>query len=120
MSTTAIAPLPSPAGPSLAVRAAKRALWFGRSLLRFHGTLFAPDYWEVVRVQTRERPEGYEVKAEDLKSPERNPVEYLLHCIETGEKVTGPLSIEISRIGQQIVDTAVLSAREKRTVKLVE
>jgi predicted dehydrogenase len=84
------------------------------------GTLFAPDYSEVVRVQTRERPEGYEVKAEDLKSPERNPIEYLLHCIETGEKVTGPLSIEISRIGQQIVDTAVLSAREKRTVKLVE
>jgi hypothetical protein len=28
--------------------------------------------------------------------------------------------VEISRIGQQIVDTAALSAREKRTVKLLE
>jgi hypothetical protein len=31
----------------------------------------------------------------------------------------GPLHPEIARIGQQIVDSAALSAREKRTVKLV-
>jgi glucose-fructose oxidoreductase len=84
------------------------------------GTLSAPDYSEIVRVQTHEKPEGYEIRAEELRAPERNPIEYLLHCIETGEKVTGPLSIEISRIGQQIVDSAALSAREKRTVPLVE
>jgi glucose-fructose oxidoreductase len=34
--------------------------------------------------------------------------------------VEGPLSPEIARIGQQIVDSAVLSAREKRTVPLIE
>jgi len=39
--------------------------------------------------------------------------------LETGEPITGPLSLEISRIGQQIVDTAVISAREKRTVRTV-
>jgi hypothetical protein len=33
--------------------------------------------------------------------------------------VTGPLSPALSRIGQRIVDTAVISAREKRMVKLV-
>ena len=70
-------------------------------------------------MQTRQKPEGYEVPCDELKSPERNPVEYFLHCIKTGTPLSGPLSVEISRIGQQIVDSAVLSAREKRTVPLV-
>jgi predicted dehydrogenase len=84
------------------------------------GTLSAYDYEESVRVQTRAKPEGFLVPVDELKAPYRNPVEYLLHCISTGEKIEGPLSIETSRIGQQIVDSAVLSAREKRTVPLVE
>jgi glucose-fructose oxidoreductase len=42
----------------------------------------------------------------------------MLHCIETGETITGPLSPELSRIGQQITDAAVASARERRTVSL--
>lgn len=84
------------------------------------GTLSAADYSDIVRVQTHAKPEGYDLTAEELQAPGRNPIEYLLHCIATGEKVTGPLSVEISRIGQQIVDSAALSAREKRTVPLVE
>jgi glucose-fructose oxidoreductase len=71
-------------------------------------------------VQTKACPEGYEIPCDTLQNPERNPVEYLLHHIATGTPITGPLSVEISRIGQQIVDSAVLSAREKRTVPLVE
>jgi glucose-fructose oxidoreductase len=71
-------------------------------------------------VQTRAKPEGFEVPCDKLKAPERNPIEYFLHCIATGTPLAGPLSIEISRIGQQIVDSAVLSAREKRAVPLVE
>jgi glucose-fructose oxidoreductase len=55
-----------------------------------------------------------------LRPPHQNPVQYVLHCIETGEPIAGPLSLEISRIGQQIVDSAVLSAIERRTVQLVE
>ncbi len=84
------------------------------------GTLAAYDYAPSVRVQTGAKPEGFDEPADDLRAPQSNPIEYLLHCLDTGEKVTGPLSIEISRIGQQIVDSAVLSAREKRTVALVE
>jgi hypothetical protein len=30
----------------------------------------------------------------------------------------GPLTVEMSRIGQQIVDAAIVSAREKRAVRL--
>jgi glucose-fructose oxidoreductase len=36
-----------------------------------------------------------------------------------GEFERGPLHPEIARIGQQIVDSAALSARERRTVALV-
>ncbi|MEW9835060.1 hypothetical protein [Mesorhizobium marinum] len=43
----------------------------------------------------------------------------MLHLIATGEKISGPLDPKLSRIGQQITDSAVLSAREKRTVELL-
>jgi glucose-fructose oxidoreductase len=72
-----------------------------------------------VRVQTRERPEGYEIPVDQPVAPFRNPVEYMAHCIHAGEPITGPLSVEVSRIGQQIVDSAVLSARERRVVPLL-
>ncbi|MHA3772018.1 Gfo/Idh/MocA family protein [Verrucomicrobiota bacterium sgz303538] len=84
------------------------------------GTIATDDYADTVSMQTREHPEIFTFAAESLQAPYRDPIEYLLHCIDTGEAVTGPLSVEMSRIGQQIVDSAVLSAREKRTVPLVE
>jgi glucose-fructose oxidoreductase len=83
------------------------------------GTIAAWDYEQAVRVQTRARPEGFEVPMDTPAAPYRNPIEYMVHCIQSGEPITGPLSIETSRIGQQIVDTALLSAREGRVMKLV-
>ena len=84
------------------------------------GTISSYDYEPLVRVQTVEYPEGYEQSADRLEAPYRNPIEYVLHCLETGEPPSGPLSPAMSRIGQQIVDAAVKSAAEKRTVPLVE
>jgi glucose-fructose oxidoreductase len=84
------------------------------------GTISSYDYESVVRVQTGERPESYEVPVDVLEAPYRSPIEYVIHCLETEEPVTGPLSPALCRIGQQIVDSAVLSAREKRTVKLLD
>ena len=49
----------------------------------------------------------------------RGPIGHVLHALAHGKKVTGPLSPKISRIGQQIVDSAGLSARLRKTVKLV-
>ncbi|MFO1065016.1 MAG: hypothetical protein U0892_14220 [Pirellulales bacterium] len=43
----------------------------------------------------------------------------MIHSLETDTPIMGPLSPEISRVGQQIVDTAVLSAMNKRTEKLL-
>ena len=82
------------------------------------GTVSSYDYEMTVRVQTRAKPEGFDLPCDALRAPERNPIEYFLHCIATGTPLTGPLSPEISRIGQQVADGAVQSAREKRTVRL--
>ena len=91
----------------------------GFEIIGTDGTISSYDYEKSIHVQTRQRPEAHEIMADKLVSPHQNPIQYLIHCIETGEVVTGPLSLETSRIGQQIVDTAVLSANEKRTVKLI-
>ena len=84
------------------------------------GTISAYDYESTIRVQTQSDEEGSRRPADEVRPPFQNVIQYLLHCLETGEAVAGPLSPELARIGQQIVDSAVLSAREKRTVKLIE
>ncbi len=83
------------------------------------GTLSSYDYEPTIRLQTRACVEAYDVPVDDVQPPYQNPIQYFLHCLETGEAVTGPLSLATSRIGQQIVDAAVLSANERRTVKLI-
>jgi predicted dehydrogenase len=84
------------------------------------GTLSSYDGEEMIRVQTADCPEGREIAVDEMVAPFQNPVQCFLHCLGTGLPVEGPLSVEISRIGQQITDTALLSAREGRTVGLVE
>lgn len=83
------------------------------------GTLSSYDYDEFVTVQNGSWPEGQQVEAPELFGPRSNPVGHLIHCIESGESVVGPLGLEIARIGQQIVDTAFESARQGRALPLV-
>ncbi len=80
------------------------------------GTISSYDFEPTIRVQTGAHPEGISVAVDELRPPHQNPVQYLLHCMETGEPIRGPLSIATSRIGQRIVDSALRSARERRTV----
>jgi glucose-fructose oxidoreductase len=84
------------------------------------GTLCAYDYEKTITLQTRGQPQGTQLAVDDVRPPMQNPIQHFLHCLESGSPIRGPVSVEISRIGQQIVDTAALSAREKRTVKLLE
>jgi len=84
------------------------------------GTISSYDYDNTIRVQTPANPEGEDVAVDPVEQPRQNPIQYLIHCLETGHRVDGPLSPEVSRIGQQIVDSAVRSAAEKRTVPLIE
>ena len=82
------------------------------------GTISSSDYDDYVTVQTRRRPVTHRVAAPSVKAPHRNPVQYLIHRLEQGKPLEGPVSIPISRIGQEIVDAAVRSAKLKRAVKL--
>jgi hypothetical protein len=47
-------------------------------------------------------------------------VQYLLSCLDKGVPLEGPVSLPISRIGQEIVDAAVRSAERGRTVALAK
>ena len=49
----------------------------------------------------------------------RGPIEYMLARIADGAPIAGPLDPALSLIGQRIIDSAVLSSTEKRTVALV-
>lgn len=91
----------------------------GFVLVGTDGTLSTYGYEEHVTVQTRARPEPTPVAADPLPPGRRNPIEYVLGCIERGEPVEGPLDPALSLTGQRIVDTAALSAREKRTLPLL-
>ena len=84
------------------------------------GTISAYDYAQRLRVQTVETPVRAKVPVDEVSAPFQNPIQYLINALKKGTPMTGPLAPEIARIGQQIVDSAVLSAREKRTVTLVE
>jgi predicted dehydrogenase len=84
------------------------------------GTLSSWDYADSIQLQTRQHPEGLLHPAAPPTAPYRNPVEYVLHCLETQSPIEGPLSPRISRIGQQIVDTAAESARQRRTLPLMD
>jgi glucose-fructose oxidoreductase len=84
------------------------------------GTISSYDYEQTVRVQTRERPEGFDQPVDELPTGERNGIEYMLTRLREDLPIEGPLSPEIARIGQQIIETAIRSADEKRTVPLVD
>jgi predicted dehydrogenase len=83
------------------------------------GTISSYDYEPTIRVQTRDHPEGIVLEVDEIHPPYRNPIHYMVHCMKTGEPIRGPLSIETCRIAQRIVDSALLSARERRTVSLL-
>jgi len=92
----------------------------GFNIVGTGGTLSNYDYEVTIRIQSRDCPEGKNIPVDNVETPFQNPVQYMLHCMESGAKIEGPLSPAISRIGQQIVDTALQSAREKRTLKLLD
>jgi glucose-fructose oxidoreductase len=82
------------------------------------GTISSYDYEATVRLQTRAHEEGQEIPVDVPAAPQRNPVEYVLSCLESGRPVEGPLSPSIARVGQQIVDAARESVRRRRPVRL--
>ncbi len=82
------------------------------------GTISSYDYEGRVCLQDANSPEGREIPVDELAPPYQNPVQYLLHCMDSGAPVEGPLDPAIARIGQAIVDAAATSARDRREVSL--
>ena len=82
------------------------------------GTISSYDYEQSVRVQTSDHPEGKDFPVCELPEGERNGIEYMLTRIKNNLPIEGPLSPEIARIGQQIIESAIRSAEEKKTVPL--
>jgi glucose-fructose oxidoreductase len=50
----------------------------------------------------------------------KGTIAYVVDKLRNNELVDGPLSPSVACIGQQIVDTAVLSAAQKRTDSLLK
>lgn len=92
----------------------------GFVLVGSEGTISSYDYEDKVTLQTAREPIAHDLPVIPLAAPYRNPIEYISHILCTGEPLQGPLSPEISRIGQQIVDTAFQSAHLKRTLPLLD
>ena len=92
----------------------------GFVLVGSKGTISSYDYEATIRVQDARRPEGEIVPVDKIKPPFHNAIAYTVDCLTRGRKPEGPLSPRIARIGQQIVDTAVRSARLRKTVKLLD
>lgn len=93
-------------------------MWFW--IVGTAGTISSYDFEPTVFVQTVNAPQGCAHPVDSLEPPYQNPIQYIVDCIENYRQPEGPLSVEISRMGQQIVDSAVVSAREKRTVALLD
>jgi len=91
----------------------------GFVLVGSQGTISSYDYESAVLVQDRQNPAGVSVAADTLAAPHQNPVQYVVHCLQHALPIEGPLSPELSRLGQRIVETAFQSARQKRTLPLL-
>jgi glucose-fructose oxidoreductase len=82
------------------------------------GTISSYDFEDSVYVQSEASPQGRKVPVDKITPPHENPVQYLLDCLAHDRPIEGPMSTETSRIGQMVVDAAVQSAAEKKTVRL--
>ena len=92
----------------------------GYVLTGTRGTLAAYEYQTTIRLQTHEQPAGLEVPVDAIVGPYHNAIEHFSAHIKGEVELHGPLTPQISRIGQQIVDTARASAQAKRTLPLLE
>jgi glucose-fructose oxidoreductase len=91
----------------------------GFVLVGTDGSIASYDYDPSVTLQTRAHPAPVEVPAAPLPPGRRGPIEYLLARIDAGGPIEGPLDPGLCLIGQRIIDSAVLSAAERRTVPLL-
>ncbi|MGC5170108.1 Gfo/Idh/MocA family protein [Microbacterium sp. DT81.1] len=74
------------------------------------GTIASFDYADEVRMQTEAHPEGISVPVDVIPEHEAGGLANLVHCLDTGRPLYGPLSWETSLAGHRIVEAAAKSA----------
>ncbi|MEM7476023.1 MAG: Gfo/Idh/MocA family oxidoreductase [Planctomycetota bacterium] len=92
----------------------------GFVLVGSQGTISSYDYEPTILVQDLDHPAGQAIAVDEVEVPNQNPIQYFIDCLKHKKPVDGPLSPALSRIGQQIVDTAYQSAQQKRTLPLLQ
>jgi glucose-fructose oxidoreductase len=92
----------------------------GFILVGSQGTIASYDYASTIRVQTREKPQGFDLPVDAPLPGLRGPIEHLLDVLERDVPVHGPLSLPVCRAGQRIIDAALRSAEQRRPVRLDE
>lgn len=90
----------------------------GFVVLGSHGTVASYDYDTHVTLQDADHLEGLVVPADVLAPEVRTGLAAVLHHLETGEPLDAPISHQIGRVGQLMVDAAVLSAESGRRVEV--
>ena len=83
------------------------------------GTISSYDYEPAITIQTQLQPAPQQIPVDAMPVGRRGPIEYMLGCLAAGVPISGPLDPALSRVGQQITDSAILSASQKRTVGLL-
>jgi glucose-fructose oxidoreductase len=83
------------------------------------GTLSCFDYESTVRLQSRECLQGTSIPVDNYSPLDLNPVYQFLRHLETKTEFSGTMSLATCRIGQRIVDTAVASAAQRRSLALL-
>jgi predicted dehydrogenase len=91
----------------------------GFVLVGTDGSIGSGDYDDFVTLQTRQNTAHVKIPADKLPAGRRAVIEYMLARIEDGQPITGPLDPQLCLTGQRMIDSAVLSSREKRSVALV-
>lgn len=82
------------------------------------GTLSSFDYDAQVTLQNAARLDSRQVAVDTLPPQVSSGLGALLHHLDTGEPLDGPMSSDIGRTGQLLVDAAVLSAHTGRRVAI--
>lgn len=84
------------------------------------GTIASFDYADEVLLQTEEHPQGTSVTVDQLPAHETGGLANLVHCLDHGLALYGPLSWQTSFAGHRIVEAAAKSAAEASVVRLDE
>ncbi len=82
------------------------------------GTIGCYDYQDHVLLQTKSLPQVHAISNDPVPASQRDPIAFYLDCRQRGAPIDGPCGPEISRIGQQIVDAARISAHQGGTIRL--